>query len=97
MPLTSDDLIQIGQGMKYQKTSEFVKQETLVATHEEPTPSGGFSVMTNVSLKRKTDETESDDGTHTGGDKAETEQSHEWFFAGAAAILADAETAPAAA
>ena len=37
--------------MKYQKTSEFVKQ-TLVATHDEPTPSGGFSVMTNVGLKK---------------------------------------------
>ena len=31
---------------------------------DRPTPSGGFSVMTNVSLKRKTDETEADDGTH---------------------------------
>ena len=29
LPLTSDDLIQIGQGLKYQKTSEFVKNETL--------------------------------------------------------------------
>ena len=25
LPLTSDDLIQIGSGMKYQKTSDFVK------------------------------------------------------------------------
>ena len=50
--------------MKYQKTSDFVKEETLVATHDEPTPSGGLSVMTNVSLKRKIDETEDDDGTH---------------------------------
>ena len=64
LPLTSDDLIQIGQGLKYQKISEFVKNETLIATHDEPTPSGGFSVMTNVNLKRKTDETEDDDGTH---------------------------------
>ena len=64
LPLTSDDLIQIGSGMKYQKTSDFVKNETLVATHEEPTPSGGLSVMTNVNLKRKIDETEADDGTH---------------------------------
>ena len=58
LPLTSDDLIQIGHGLKYQKTSEFIKNETLIATHEEPTPSGGLSVMTNVNLKRKTDETE---------------------------------------
>ena len=64
LPLTSDDLIQIGSGLKYQKTSEFINKETLIATHEEPTPSGGISVMTNINLKRKEDETESDDGTH---------------------------------
>ena len=50
--------------IKYQKTSDFVNNETLSATHDEPTPSGGLSVMTNVSLKRKLDETEDDDGTH---------------------------------
>ena len=64
LPLTSEDLIQIGAGLKYQKTSEFINKETLIATHEEPTPSGGISVMTNINLKRKEDETESDDGTH---------------------------------
>ena len=64
LPLTSDDLIQIGTGLKYQKISDFIKNETLIATHEEPTPSGGLSIMTNVNLKRKEDETEADDGTH---------------------------------
>ena len=64
LPLTSNDLIQIGQGLKYQKVSEFVKNETIIATHDEPTPSGGLSVMTNIHLKRKTDETEDEDGTH---------------------------------
>ena len=64
LPLTSDDLIQIGIGLKYKKTSEFIHNETLIATHEEPTPSGGISVMTNINLKRKEDETEEDDGTH---------------------------------
>ena len=64
LPLTSDDLIQIGNGLKYQKTSDFIKKETLIATHEEPTPSGGLSVMTNINLKRKEDETQEDDGTH---------------------------------
>ena len=34
LPLTSDDLIQIGSGLKYQKTSEFINKETLIATHE---------------------------------------------------------------
>lgn len=63
LPLTSDDLIRIGEGMKYQKTSDFVKKETLVATWEEPGPSG-FVTMTNINLKRKEDETLADDGTH---------------------------------
>ena len=56
--------MQIGSGLKYQKISEFLKKETLIATHEEPTPSGGLSVMTNINLKRKEDETEADDGSH---------------------------------
>lgn len=64
LPLTSDDLIIIGKGLKYQKTSDFVKNETLVATWMESGPSGSNVLMTSVNLKRKTDETESDDGTH---------------------------------
>lgn len=64
LPLTSDDLITIGKGLKYQKTSDFVKNETLVATWMESGPSGNNVLMTSVNLKRKTDETESDDGTH---------------------------------
>lgn len=64
LPLTSDDLIIIGKGLKYQRTSDFVKNETLVATWMESGPSGNNVLMTSVNLKRKTDETESDDGTH---------------------------------
>lgn len=64
LPLTSDDLIEIGRGLKYQKTSDFVKNETVVANWSEPSPSGGKIVMTAVNLKRKDDETEADDGTH---------------------------------
>ena len=58
LPLTSDDLITIGAGLKYSKTSEFIKNETLVATWSEP-PSAGQReiVMTSVNLKRKEDET----------------------------------------
>ena len=65
LPLTSDDLITIGAGLKYSKTSEFIKNETLVATWSEP-PSAGQReiVMTSVNLKRKEDETTEDDGTH---------------------------------
>ena len=64
LPLTSDDLIQIGKGMKYQKTSDFIKNETLTVTWAETAPSGQSTTMTTINLKRKTDETESDDGTH---------------------------------
>ncbi|RDJ31622.1 MAG: YkgJ family cysteine cluster protein [Crenarchaeota archaeon] len=63
LPLTSDDLITIGAGLKYQKVSDFIKNETVTATWEEPSP-GGTTVMTNINLKRKKDETEADDGTH---------------------------------
>jgi Fe-S-cluster containining protein len=64
LPLTSDDLITIGCGLKYQKTSDFIKNETLVASWFESSPSGSRIVMTSVNLKRKQDETEADDGTH---------------------------------
>ncbi|CDI05214.1 YkgJ family cysteine cluster protein [Candidatus Nitrosotenuis uzonensis] len=64
LPLTSDDLITIGRGLKYQKASDFIKNETLVASWIESSPSGGQIVMTSVNLKRKQDETEADDGTH---------------------------------
>ncbi len=64
LPLTSEDLITIGKGLKYQKTSDFIKNETLVASWTEPGPSGGGTSMTSINLKRKKDETESDDGTH---------------------------------
>ena len=63
LPLTSDDLITIGAGLKYQKVSDFIKNETVTATWEEQSP-GGTTVMTNINLKRKKDETEADDGTH---------------------------------
>ena len=55
----------IGAGLKYSKTSEFIKNETLVATWSEP-PSADQReiVMTSVNLKRKEDETIEEDGTH---------------------------------
>ena len=50
--------------MKYQNTSEFIKNETLTVTYSEPGPSGQMTTMTTINLKRKKDETEADDGTH---------------------------------
>ena len=64
LPLTSDDLITIGKGMKYQKTSDFIKNETLTITWSEAGPTGQSTTMTTINLKRKKDETPEDDGTH---------------------------------
>ncbi len=64
LPLTSDDLLTIGAGLKYKTTSDFVKNETLVVTYQEPGPSGQMTTMTSINLKRKADETSADDGTH---------------------------------
>ncbi len=64
LPLTTDDLITIGKGLKYQKTYDFVKNETITTTWQEPSPDGHTTTMTTINLKRKNDETESDDGTH---------------------------------
>jgi uncharacterized protein len=64
LPLTSNDLITIGKGLRYQKVSDFIKNETNIATWEESGPSGNGITMTMINLKRKKDETETDDGTH---------------------------------
>jgi len=50
--------------MKYKKTSDFIKNETVIATWQEPSPGGGSTTLTSINLKRKEDETEADDGTH---------------------------------
>lgn len=63
LPLTSDDLIQIGEGLKYQNRSEFLKKETITTSWYEGAP-GNETLLTTINLKRKEDETEKDDGTH---------------------------------
>lgn len=64
LPLTSDDLITIGKGLKYQKTSDFVKNETITTTWKEAGPDGHVTTLTTINLKRRKDETIDDDGTH---------------------------------
>ncbi len=64
LPLTVDDLITIGKGLKYKKTSDFIKNETVTASWIESGPSGNNVLLTSINLKRKQNETESDDGTH---------------------------------
>ncbi len=65
LPLTADDLIVIGAGLKYSKTSEFVRKETITATYSSGGGAGGGqeTVMTTINLKRKEGETASEDGT----------------------------------
>lgn len=64
LPLTSDDLIIIGKGLKYKKTSDFIKNETITTTWQDSSPSGQTTTMTTINLKRKKDETIQEDGTH---------------------------------
>lgn len=65
LPLTSDDLITIGKRMKYQKTSDFIKKETNIATWEEIGPSDNMNTtMTMINLKRKKNESVAEDGTY---------------------------------
>jgi Fe-S-cluster containining protein len=64
LPLTSNDLITISKNLRYQKVSDFVKNETNIATWEEKGPSGNSVTMTMINLKRKEKETEAEDGTY---------------------------------
>lgn len=64
LPLTSDDLITIGKGLKYKKTSDFIKNETITTTWQDSSPSGQNTTLTTINLKRKKDETVEEDGTH---------------------------------
>jgi hypothetical protein len=64
LPLTSDDLITIGKGLKYKRSSDFIKNETITTTWQDIAPSGQVTTMTTINLKRKIDETEKEDGTH---------------------------------
>lgn len=64
LPLTSNDLIIIGKGLKYQRQSDFIKNETITTTWQDIAPSGQVTTMTTINLKRKNDENEKEDGTH---------------------------------
>ena len=65
LPLTSNDLVTISTRLKYQKVSDFIKNETNISTWQENGPSGNSSTtMTMINLKRKKDESIEEDGTH---------------------------------
>jgi len=64
LPLTSNDLITISKSLKYEKTSDFIKKETNIATWQEIGPSDNVNtIMTMINLKRKENETVNEDGT----------------------------------
>lgn len=66
LPLTSDDLVTIGEGLKYSRTSDFIRKETITATYEaggSTSDSQNMITMTTINLKRAEGETEADDGT----------------------------------
>lgn len=65
LPLTSNDLVTISTRLKYQKVSDFIKNETNIATWQEKGPSdNSATTMTMINLKRKKDESIEEDGTH---------------------------------
>lgn len=64
LPLTHEDLITIGAGLKYQRTADFVNKETLTTTWREAAPDGRAVIMTTINLKRSQNETTEQDGTH---------------------------------
>ncbi len=65
LPLTSNDLVTISTRLKYQKVSDFIKNETNISTWQENALSGNSATtMTMINLKRKKDESIEEDGTH---------------------------------
>lgn len=64
LPLTSNDLIRIGKKTNYSKVSNFIHNETNITTWNEVSPQGQNITMTTINLKRKTNETSLEDGTH---------------------------------
>jgi len=63
LPLTKDDIKAISNKMGYRSESEFLKNETLVSSWQEQETFGNIiTTLTMISLKRKTDEQEDQDG-----------------------------------
>ena len=63
LPLTSDDVHIITRKMGYKLESEFLKNETKISSWDEKDEYGNVSTtFTMLSLKRKPDESDSDDG-----------------------------------
>ncbi len=64
LPLTIDDINTITKKLGYDAKSKFIKNETMISSWQEKEPIGNLITnLTMLSLKRKVDETEEDDGT----------------------------------
>lgn len=63
LPLTKDDIQKISKKLGYNSKPEFLRNETQISTWQEQETMGGLiTTLTMISLKRKTDEQQEDDG-----------------------------------
>jgi Fe-S-cluster containining protein len=67
LPLTVDDVAKISKSLGYKNRSEFIKEETYVASWDNDSVSNSdntnlISTLTMINLKRKDDEKETDNG-----------------------------------
>ncbi len=64
LPLTKDDIKTISEKIGYKSESEFLKNETLVSSWQEQETLGNIiTTLTMISLKRRNDERQDQDGT----------------------------------
>lgn len=64
LPLTKDDIATITKKLGYKSQAEFVKNETRISSWQEQEAFGNIiTTLSMISLKRKKDEREEDDGT----------------------------------
>lgn len=64
LPLTVDDIHRIAKKMGYESKSKFIRNETVISSWQEHEAFGNIiTTLSMLSLKRKQDEKEEDDGT----------------------------------
>ena len=64
LPLTVDDINTIAKKLGYYSKNKFIKNETVISSWQEHEPFGNIiTTLSMLSLKRKVDEKEQDDGT----------------------------------
>lgn len=63
LPLTKDDIALLARKMGYQSRAEFVRDEARVSSWEQDGGNGVITTLSMLSLKRKKDERDEEDGT----------------------------------